>query len=225
MNNKLIHLFYSLVPVNTDLLMSFVITIPKNAYIEHMYIVNKKDFTVESDLTNSAYDMVEAMVTTIPQYSDAEEWFNDAFEKVYEDDECSTYLWNTEFEWVDNNSNAHSGIVVNDLTFVTLKLDVLTEASNNADCQESSLTIPVYNRTKILCDIVRVGRLLNGDCTNCDNIPEGLIKKIMEFRVFEASAESREWLMLKKMYDDLYDTTNQSATVSYTLTNKCNCHG
>lgn len=214
----------SIVPDSSNsLLLDLVISIPKGSYIEHMYLVQGKNVTTEGDLTDSVNDIITGSVNA-SLYSDVQAFFDDAFIKISETDDYCTYQFNNIIYWMTDAGDANVGLpILDDISFLTLKIDTNTEAQHKADCKESSITIPIYNRTRMLVDIANLGRLIGG-CDPCRDIPESFVKTIMEFRAFETAIEIKDWLLVKRLYNDIYNTSISKSSISYSLTHKCNCN-
>lgn len=209
-------------PTN-ELLLDLVITIPKGSYIEHMYIINSKDVTTEGDLTDNNFDIVTGLLDA-GLCESVEDFHSQAFDKISStSDGYDTYRFK-HLTWLNNNGDSDAGIIIkDDMVFVTLQIDTSTEAKYKANCSESKITIPVYNRTRMLVDIANLGRLIGG-CDPCRDIPESFVKTIMEFRAFETAIEIKDWLLVKRLYNDIYNTSISKSSISYSLTHKCNCN-
>lgn len=209
---------------NNELLLDLVFTIPKGSYIEHMYIVDSVNVTTEGDLTDSNFDIVTGLLDA-GLCESIGDFHNQAFAKISStSDGYDTYRFNKYFTWLNNNGDWGEAIIIkDDIVFVTLQIDTSTEAKYKADCSESKVTIPVYNRTRMLVDIADLGRLIGG-CDPCKDIPESFVKTIMEFRAFETAVEIKDWLMVKRLYNDIYNTSISKSSISYSLTRKCNCN-
>lgn len=209
-------------PTN-ELLLDLVFTIPKGSYIEHMYIVDDVDVTTEDDLTDSNFDIVTGLLDA-GLCESVGDFNSQAFDKISStSDGYDTYRFK-HLIWLTNNGDAGAGIIIkDDIVFVTLQIDTSTEAKYKASCSESKITIPVYNRTRMLVDIADLGRLIGG-CDPCKDIPESFVKTIMEFRAFETAVEIKDWLLVKRLYNDIYNTSISKSSISYSLTHKCNCN-
>ena len=223
----------SLVPnYNGNAIVQFSITIPKGAYIDKMYVVYKDNLSVLSDIISEDYDVVQGTIEEYQNVGTSKEWFEHYFTKVYEDDTNATYVFNNDDTLMNYIGNVfEDGIELNlddnhnSIIYITLKLDTLTEAKHQASCSDSTITFVVYNKEQIMSDIVKYGRVLGDNCVSCSNIPDALIKKIIEYRTFKAAINNQDWLLVKELYDKIYKKEQGGNSISYTLTSKCNCNG
>jgi len=215
----------SLIPDSTGKpIVSFLVTIPKNSYFEKFCISYSKDIKVLADVTNAVNDVIETSVTD-GTYK-VEDWMDVAFTKLYEQDNLVTYQVKQDFPWYTPNNNG-IGIEVkdNELVFITLKLDVLTEATYLSTCTDSTLTFAVYDNAKIMSDIVKYGRSLGDGCSPCKDVSDALIQKIVEYRAFNAALNTQDWVLAKDLYNGVYTNNSGGTQISYSLTSKCGCNG
>lgn len=211
---------------NNKPIVTFTVTIPKNSYFQSICIAHGKNLSTNPQITDSLYDIIDYSVAI--GENDYADWIDIAFNKLYENDKMITYQLKTNFSWTNGFDSSYlNGIELdsNDIIFITLKLDPLTEAKYQADCSDSTLTFAVYDKEKMMADIVRYGRYLGDDCVSCNKVPDALLQKVIEYRMFNAALTVQDWTLAKNLFNKFYQDSQPGTNVSYTLTGKCNCNG